>query len=78
MFQIKTKEDGSIDRFKARLVAHGFTQIPSVDFNNTFSPVIKPTIIRLVISLAISLVKNTFLHGALKEMVYMEKPLGFC
>ena len=85
VFRLKIKEDGSIDRFKARLIARGFTQIPGVDFDDTFSLVIKPTTIRLVISLAISHnwtlnqldVKNAFLHGVLKETVYMEQPPGF-
>ena len=85
VFKTKLKSDGSIDRFKARLVAQGFSQSLGIDFLETFSPVIKPQTIWLVLSLALihgwSLrqldVKNAFLHGSLKEIVYMEQPPGF-
>ncbi|PNY13707.1 putative copia-type protein, partial [Trifolium pratense] len=85
VYRIKFKEDGSIDRFKARLVAKGFTQVPGIDFDETFSPVVKHTTIRFVIALSLSLnwsmrqldVKNAFLHGKIKETVFMEQPPGF-
>lgn len=52
-FRIKYLADGSIDRYKAWLVAHGFTRILDLDFTYTFSPVVKTPIVRVVLSLTI-------------------------
>ncbi|WVZ91577.1 hypothetical protein U9M48_037728 [Paspalum notatum var. saurae] len=69
-------------RFKARLVAKGYSQIPGIDFNDIFSPVVKHSSIRMLLSLVAMHdyeleqldVKTAFLHGELDETIYMRKP----
>ncbi|CAH9063142.1 unnamed protein product [Cuscuta epithymum] len=81
----KYNSDGTVERHKARLFAQGFKQQAGVDFTETFSLVVKPTTVRLVLSIVVSLgwcirqldVKNAFLHGHLTEEVYMRQPPGF-
>jgi hypothetical protein len=53
VFRIKRHADGSIERYKARLVAKGFHQQIEVDYSETFNLVIKPTMVHLVLSLAV-------------------------
>jgi len=85
VYRIKRKADGSVDRYKARLVAKGFHQQEGIDYWETYSPFIKPVIIRTVLSLAVSSgwpikqvdISNAFLHGFLSETVYMAQPPGF-
>jgi hypothetical protein len=85
VFKNKLHPDGSLERRKARWVVRGFSQRPGIDFNQTFSPVIKPATIRTVFHLAATRgwpvhqldVKNAFLHGNLAERVYCHQPVGF-
>ncbi|GJY44528.1 ribonuclease H-like domain-containing protein [Tanacetum coccineum] len=85
IFKHKFNADGSLSRYKARLVANGRSQQQGIDCDETFSPVVKPTTIRTVLSLAVSRewpihqldVKNSFLHGHLTKTVYMHQPPGF-
>ena len=53
-FRVKRKSDGTVDRYKARLVAKGFKQRYGIDYEDTFSPVIKVATIRRVLSIAVS------------------------
>ena len=83
----KTKEnpDGIVQKYKSRLVAKGFHQQASFGFTETFSPVIKPSTIRVVFTIALSRnwaikqldVNNAFLNGYLQEEVFMQQPQGF-
>ncbi|KAE8658547.1 hypothetical protein F3Y22_tig00116971pilonHSYRG00774 [Hibiscus syriacus] len=85
LFRIKKNEDGSVARHKARLVAKGFTQVPGKDFHDTFSPVIKPSTVKVIFSLAVTHgwklrqvdVNNTFLNGELNEEMHMMQLPGF-
>ncbi|GJX49132.1 ribonuclease H-like domain-containing protein [Tanacetum coccineum] len=81
----KFHADGTLSRYKTRLVANGSNQQHSVDFDETFSPIVKPATIRAVLSLVVSRqwsihqldVKNAFLNSDLSETVYMHQPHGF-
>ncbi|XP_071694344.1 uncharacterized protein [Rutidosis leptorrhynchoides] len=84
IYRIKYKSNGEIDRYKARLVAKGFNQREGVDFDETFSPVVKMITVRCLINIAIqnswSLfqldINNAFLYGDHDETFYMTLPLA--
>ena len=85
VFRTKYNTDGSISKHKARLVAKGFHQTAGVDYSETFSPVIKSSTIRIILSLVVMQgwnvrqinINNAFLNGDLTEDVYMTQPEGF-
>jgi hypothetical protein len=85
VYKIKRHADGSIGRYKACLVAKWFKQRYIIDYEDTFSPVVKAATIRLVLSVAVTKgwslrlldVQNTFLHGTLDEEVYMNQLRGY-
>jgi hypothetical protein len=85
LFCHKLTSDGSLNCYKACWVLRGFTQRPRVDYDETFSPVVKFATVHAVLSLALSHdwaihqldVKNAFLHGTLIETVYCSQPIGF-
>ena len=85
IFKKKMKADGSIDKYKARLVIKGYKQKEGLDYFDTYSPVTRISSIRMLIAIA-SIhnleihqmdVKTTFLNGDLDEEIYMEQPEGF-
>ena len=81
----KHHADGTLERYKSRLIARGFTQSYGVDYFETFAPVAKMETIRILIALVAHSrwtilqfgVKNAFLHGDLTKEVYMQHPLGY-
>nr|GFA80107.1 putative reverse transcriptase, RNA-dependent DNA polymerase, Gag-polypeptide of LTR copia-type [Tanacetum cinerariifolium] len=85
LWKIKYKSTGEIKRYKAMLVAKGFSQRDGIDFEETFSLVVKMVTVRCVISLAVHNnwplfqldVNNAFLYGDLHEDVYIDLPPGY-
>jgi len=85
VYKVKTNADGSIERYKARLVIKGFSQKKGVDYDQTFSPVARNATIRTLLSAAAREklylmqfdVSTAFLYGDLDKEIFMEQPVGF-
>ena len=85
IYKVKTKVDGSLEKYKARYIATSFRQIEGFDYSETFAPTSKPEPFRIILSLAakenITLrqldVKSAYLHPQIKEEIYLEQPTGF-
>ena len=87
VFQAKKDAAGVIVQYKARLVAQGFSQVPGVDYFDTFVPVARLASIHTVLAIAASEnyeihqidIKGAYLNGELteKEVLYMKQPLGY-
>ena len=87
VFRIKRKADSSIEKYKARLVARGFTQVYGLDYFNTYSPVTRLTSIRIILAIAVRYdweiesfdFVGAYLNGELddNEVIYMQSPPGY-
>jgi hypothetical protein len=84
VFTVKVKSDGTLDRFKARLVARGFSQIYGIDYFETFAPTVRMDTLRIFLAVAALKdwelihmdVKNAFTESHLKEQIYLAPPQG--
>lgn len=84
VFTVKVKADGTLDRFKARLVARGFSQIYGIDYFETFAPTVRMDTLRTFIAVAAKKdwelthmdIKNAFTESHLKEQIYLAPPQG--
>jgi len=87
VFHIKCNADGSINKYKAHLIASGFTQVYGLDYFNTYSPVARLTSIRLILAIAACYdwdiesfdFVGVYLNGELNdnEEIYMQNPSGY-
>ena len=85
MFKVKHHSDGRVERYKCRLVAKGYSQKYGADYDETFSPVVRFSLIRTLLSFAVQNnmhvhqmdVVTAFLNGHLDEDINMEQPEGY-
>jgi hypothetical protein len=85
VFKKKLNVEGKVEKYKAQLVAKGYSQDQGIDFGEIFSPVAKLTSIRFLLYVVVAFdfeieqmdVKSTFLHGDMEEEIYVKKPEGY-
>ena len=85
MYRVKTNSDGTVAKFKARLVAQGCSQTHGIDYDQTFSPVIKYESIHTTLALVAQQemhiiqfdIQTAFLYGLIDTTIYMRQPRGF-
>lgn len=85
VFKLKRKPDGSVERFKARLVVKGFMQREGIDYQEVYAPTARTDTFRVLMAVAAELdlevhhmdVKTAFLNGELDETLYVQSPQGF-
>ncbi len=84
VFKIKRNEKGDVTCYKVRIVAKGYSQVPGVDFFDTYAPVTRLTSVQMLLAIANACgleleqldVKTAYLYGDLSETIYMEPPEG--
>ena len=85
IYKVKQAVDGSVEKYKVIFVAQGFSQFEGIDYEETFTPVVRYSSIRSILTLSAQMgwhihqmdVKTTFINGVIEEEVYVEKPKGF-
>ena len=85
VFKTKLNKDGDVEKFKGRLVAKGYAQRHGIDYTEVFAPMTRLDTIRVILAMAAQFyrevfqlnVKSAFLHGELKEKVFVQQPKGF-
>lgn len=85
IYKTKYKRNGEVDRFKARLVVKCCAQVFGIDYQETFSPLVKYDSIRMILAIAAAKklvlkqfdIKTAFLYGDLEEEIYMNQPIGY-
>jgi hypothetical protein len=85
IYKVNQAVDGSVEKYKARFVAQGFSQIKGIDYGETFAPITRYSSVRSILALSAQMgwrihqmdVKIVFLNGIIEEEVYIEQPEGF-